>query len=395
MEVESKTAAERARAAYTALRTRLDEFPLGAPPHESLDEILAELFTPDEAEIAARLPSLPTPLPELARKVGLEAETLKDVCETLADRGLVFAAVRDQVPYYSLLPLVPGIFELQFMKAETTPRMMQLARLFNTYYYAGWGHSLTEVKTPWPRVVAVERQIPAGVEVLPYERVSELIKSARKVALTNCYCRHEANLLGKGCGAPLDVCMVFGRFAEFCVERGFAAEASVEEALEALDRAEEAGLVHVTDNCQERLNFLCNCCGCCCGILRGITELDRPTAVATSSYIVALAEDDCAACGECVERCHVKAIKETPDGIAIDKGRCIGCGLCNLVCPTGALTMERREDPPVPPRRWRDLQAQLMAEKRAAEGADRPETARAAGTAPGQAPGSAAGKRDA
>lgn len=353
--------------AYAELRARLDEFPLGAPPHESLDQILTELFSPEEAVVASRLPSLPTPLPDLAATLGLEPDRVRVVCESLADRGLIFAAVRGDVVFYSLLPLVPGIFEMQFMKAEKTPRTMRLAQLFNAYYYAGWGRSLSRAATPWPRVVTVERRIPAGIEVLPYERVSELLRTARAIALTNCYCRHEANLRGEGCGAPLDVCLLLGRFAEFCVERGFARKVEVKEALEALDRAEEAGLVHVTDNCQERGNFVCNCCGCCCGILRGITKLDRPTSVAKSGYIVTLDAAECAGCGVCVDRCHVRAITSTDDGVAIDFDRCIGCGLCNLVCPTDALTMKRRDPAPPVAKTWRDLQMTLMAEKAAAK----------------------------
>ncbi|MEW6032790.1 MAG: 4Fe-4S dicluster domain-containing protein [Bacillota bacterium] len=354
--------------AYAELRAKLDEFPLGAPLHESLDQILAELFSPEEAAVAARLPVFPTPLPELAERLGMESEKLKAMCESMADRGLVFAVVRDGVSFYSLLPLVPGIAEMQFMKAERTPLTMRLARLFNTYYYAGWGASLSRTVTPAPRVITVERQIPAEVEVLPYEKASELLRAARSIGLANCYCRHEANLIGEGCGAPLDVCLVLGRFADFCIERGFARRVDVDGALEALDRAEEAGLVHLTENCQERVNFICNCCGCCCGLLRGITKLDRPNAVAHSGYIVALDADECAACGACVERCHVRAIRESDDSVAVDFERCIGCGVCNLVCPTGALTMRRREAVPATPRTWRDLQMTLLSEKNAGKG---------------------------
>jgi Pyruvate/2-oxoacid:ferredoxin oxidoreductase delta subunit len=353
--------------AYAELRNRLDQFPLGAPPHESLDGILQELFTPEEAAIAAQLPQLPAPLPDVAASLGLQVGDLRSVCERLADRGLVFATVKDGVPFYSLLPLVPGIFEMQFMKAEHTPRAMRLAQLFNTYYYAGWGRSLTRTATPFPRVVVVERQIPSGIEVFPYEKVSEIVRGARSVALANCYCRHEANLLGHGCGAPLEVCMIFGRFADFCAERGFARKVGVEEAMEALDWAEKAGLVHCTDNCQERVNFICNCCGCCCGILRGITHLKRPTAVATSAYIVSFKVEECSACGACLDRCQVKAIAQTDTGVTVDLGRCIGCGVCNLDCPAGALTMERRPSPPSVPKNWRQLQVTMLAEKATSE----------------------------
>jgi len=354
--------------AYADLRARLDEFPLGAPPHESLDGILTELFTPEEAAVAAKLPKLPAPLPEIASGLGLAPAAVQAILERLADRGVVFAFVREGATFYSLLPLVPGIFETQFMKAEKTPRTMRLAQLFNAYYYAGWGQSLSNTTTPFPRVVVVERQIPTGVEVLPYERASELVRSARAVALTNCYCRHEGNLLGHGCGAPLDVCMVLGRFAEFTAERGFARLVGPDEAIKALDRAEEAGLVHCTDNCRERINFICNCCGCCCGILRGITHLKRPTAVATSAYIVDFDQDECADCDACLDRCQVKAIVRTDEGVRVDLDRCIGCGVCNLVCPTEALKMKKRPNPPVVPKNWRELQMTMLAEKAARQG---------------------------
>ena len=42
--------------------------------------------------------------------------------------------------------------------------------------------------------------------------------------------------------------------------------------LAALDRAEQAGLVHLTDNVQDKVNFICNCCGCCCGFLGTVTN---------------------------------------------------------------------------------------------------------------------------
>lgn len=116
----------------------------------------------------------------------------------MANKGLVFAAVRDGVPFYSLMPLVPGIAKTQFMKAERTPLTMRLARLFNTYYYAGWGQTLSHGTIPFPRVVTVERQIPAGIEVLPYEKASELIQAAKSIGLTNCYCPRRFTSHGGG-----------------------------------------------------------------------------------------------------------------------------------------------------------------------------------------------------
>ena len=48
--------------------------------------------------------------------------------------------------------------------------------------------------------------------------------------------------------------------------------ATREEALNLIDECEKAGLVHSVSNVAEGFFYVCNCCGCCCGILKGITE---------------------------------------------------------------------------------------------------------------------------
>ena len=121
-------------------------------------------------------------------------------------------------------------------------------------------------------------------------------------------------------------------------------------------------------NVASGIGYVCNCCGCCCGILRGITHLKRPTAVATSAYIVDFDQDECADCDACLDRCQVKAIVRTDEGVRVDLDRCIGCGVCNLVCPTDALKMKKRPNPPVVPKNWRELQMTMLTEKAARQG---------------------------
>ena len=329
---------------YERLMERMDQFPLGAPRSPNLLKLLKTIFLPEEAEMALRLPAVPVELEEFASELGRPVEEVERLLEGMADHGLVFARDRGGKKYYNLLPLLPGIFEMQFMKAETTPAKRRVAQLFDAYYHEGWGEEAFSSRTPMARVLPVQEEIPRSDQVMPYELVRSYIKDSVSMAITNCFCRHEAELLGRSCGAPKAVCMCFGPFADFLVERGFAWRATPEEMLAALDRAEKAGLVHVADNIQEKINFICNCCGCCCGFLGTITKLGLSGGVASSRYLAAVDEELCNSCESCLEVCQVKAVEVEDERARVDAARCIGCGLCASHCPSGALSMKVREE---------------------------------------------------
>jgi len=329
---------------YDALMDLLDKFPTGAPHTGNLRRILEIILTEEEAAMAAKLS--PHPLREklnrLCERTGVAPELARPLLESAADKGVVFAETREGEPFYSVMPLVPGIFELQFMKGLYDNKSKELARLFNDYYYEGWGEKSFAMGEPFARTIVIGKEVPAGQEVQPYEQVKELILGHKDKALTTCFCRHEHELIGDSCGRPKDVCMVLGPFVNYAVERGFARRASDEEMLDALERAEEAGLVHLSDNIRQKVNFVCNCCGCCCGILGTITRLNIPNAVAHSSFVALLDKDECIDCGDCVDRCQVSALTMGDDGIEYDRSRCIGCGLCVSACGQGALSLEAR-----------------------------------------------------
>jgi NAD-dependent dihydropyrimidine dehydrogenase PreA subunit len=143
------------------------------------------------------------------------------------------------------------------------------------------------------------------------------------------------------------------------VAKGLAKPIAKDQALAALERAAQAGLVHVSDNVAKGANFLCNCCGCCCLFLRTLTQLKRPGAVAQAAYVARVDGDQCTACGECLEICQVKALDPGDETYLVDPGRCLGCGQCSLVCPTGAISMEKREQNPPPPS-FAHLRASLL-----------------------------------
>jgi len=341
----------------------------GAVPALKCKEFFAlveELFTPEEAELAVKMPLNPIPAETFAREIaGGDPKKVESILETMANKGLVFSHEKGGVRLYSLMVLLPGIFEMQFLKGEVSDRTKKLAHLFEDYVNAisqraTRGSSGIAV-FPFARVIPVEKEIPAGVEIHPYDRVSDYIAKSDYVAVGICYCRHHGELVGRPCDKPKDVCMAFGPQAKFIVERGFGRMVSKEEALKILDRAEKAGLIHCSSNTGKYIDFMCNCCDCHCGIIQSIKNAAVPSMGAVSSFIMSVDEEECMGCGDCVERCQMDALTVEGDIVVRNAERCIGCGLCISVCPTEALRLELREGAPVPPFDRKEFNLAMMA----------------------------------
>jgi electron transport complex protein RnfB len=334
--------------------------------------ILEFLYTPEEGELALKMPLKTITAEKLAQNIGESSEKVRGLLESMADKALVFTDDSRGGRRYVLMPLLPGTFEVHFMRGGTDERTQKLARLFQNYFAAvdKVRADKTSVSAmprvyssvPFSRVISVEELIPAGVQIHPYDRVSKYIDEHELISIGTCYCRHYGELLGNPCTKPKDNCFSFGQQAKFMIERGFNKAVTKQEALRVLDEAEKAGLVHCSSNTSESINFICNCCTCHCGIMASIKVADSPNAAAESSFVIHLDEDECIGCGECVERCQVKAIgmEDDDDKAVLVAGRCIGCGLCVSTCSTEALRLVPREDAPVPPRTLLELNVAMI-----------------------------------
>jgi len=327
--------------------------------------VIEELFTPEEAEIGARMPLSPIAAEALASEIAGDPQNVKKLLETMADKGLVCTHEIGGVRHYTLMGFIPGTFETQFMKGEVNERTKKLAHLFRDYYIAmaglKEGIALALPAYPFARVITVEQEIPTGVEVYPYDKASDYIANSDCITVGICACRHFGELLGQPCDKPKETCMFFGPMARYFGERGFSRFISKEEALEILDRAEKAGLVHCSTNSSEHIDFICNCCICHCGILQSIKSAALPSSGANSGFIMVVDEDECMGCGDCIDQCPMEAISMQNDVVTRDADRCIGCGLCISVCPTSALIMEPREQRPIPPQNPTELNMAMMA----------------------------------
>ena len=191
------------------------------------------------------------------------------------------------------------------------------------------------------RVIPISRSVDATLSVTSYEAAEEIIRAQSKIVVTTCICRKEHEMMGHGCDKPKDVCLSFGSGAYFYEQNGLGKEISQEEALEKLKMGEEAGLVLQPGNSKKPMN-ICMCCGCCCQVLKNLNTLEKPAESVHTNYYARVDEENCTACGACVERCQMNAI-EVADVARVWPERCIGCGLCITDCPTGAMLLEQKE----------------------------------------------------
>jgi Fe-S-cluster-containing hydrogenase component 2 len=345
---------------YEKLRQILDTHPSGAPKSEAFDKILRLLFTPEEVEIALGMNFSPRPVEEIAEEAGLPVEKAEKLLEAMADKVVIFGREKDGKKQYGLVPTIPGLFEFPFMKGGGTPLHEELGRLWEEYHHEALGKSFAGTSTPLMRVVPVETSLSTQSEILPYQEVRDLVDEASYIAVTECACRVSVN----ACDKPRDVCMVFGSPAKFLVERGYAREIDTEEAYRVLERAEEAGLVHTSNNSADRGNLICNCCPCCCTVLRGRTQLDIPNAFATSAYVAEVNPEACTACGVCAdERCPMDAIEVAGDFAVVTPEKCIGCGVCVSTCSAEALKLVERTDRPDISPTVTDMAVKILTEK--------------------------------
>lgn len=329
---------------YRTLAQKLDALPNGFPATQSGVElrVLAKLFAPHEAALAAIMTAHPEPVAEIAARAGLEATEAARTLEGMAERGLVARQrVKDEWRYH-LRPFVVGFFESQLPRLD-----VELAALVEAYYIETGGAFAPDAP-PVHRTVPIGEVVTEGLDVAPFESATALIESSLSWAVQDCICRKGQHLLGKGCDRPVQNCLAFAPVEGVFTNDGTLRVITKDEALAILREADEAGLVHTVGNYRRGVHYICNCCTCCCGVLRRVAENGRPSAVARSAFRAQVDETLCAACGTCIERCQFGALS-LGDVTVVDAVRCIGCGLCVSACPTEALRLVRRPEEEIEP----------------------------------------------
>jgi ferredoxin len=190
-----------------------------------------------------------------------------------------------------------------------------------------------------------------ALHVLDYERASEVINTATHRGIGICYCRHKMHHVGRACSAPQDICMTFNVAGASLIRHGYARSVDKEECLDLLQTAYENNLVQFGENVQKGVNFICNCCGCCCEAMIAARRFAILNPVHTTNFIPVVAASDCNGCGKCVAACPVEAMtlvsannpgRPKRKVAKLDEALCLGCGVCVRTCPTTSIHLESR-----------------------------------------------------
>jgi ferredoxin len=346
---------------YKQLAERLNSLPNGFPPTDDGRELklLAKLFMPEEAQLAAQLTSSLETVDAIAMRMGRETSEVRNQLKAMSRRGLIEAGKKDGELGFKLMPFVVGIYEMQVGTMDA-----ELAQLFEDYFQGGFGKML-DVKPQVHRVIPVNETVRNSMEVRPFESAAEIVNAMQSWGVQDCICRKQKALIGQGCEHPIDICMVFHPLPNAFENHPVIRTMTHDDAMKTLRRAAEAGLVHSVSNSMEGVYYICNCCTCSCGILRGMAELGIANVVASSAFVNQVDEAICNGCEDCIKACQFNAL--SMDGLLakVNTIRCTGCGVCVIHCSTGALGLVRRPEEEVMkvPASHADWGAQRIAER--------------------------------
>jgi ferredoxin len=340
---------------YQKLGKKIDNLTVKAPWNDAFYSILKELYSTEEADVVVKMPYTFSNLERIQKITQYETVKLMKILESLCSKGLVIDLWICDEYHYMPSPIVIGIFEFTMMRVDNPVSQKGWAKLFHQYmqesiYEANFNN---EQKVSFARVLPHEDALSEYVEILNYEKATELIKEADKYSIGLCSCRHKKlHLNEKECSTPLDTCSTLGWGADYMIRHNLAKEVTQIYMLEKIALSKEMGLVLTCDNVQKCITYICHCCSCCCNVLMGISRYGYTNTVVTSNYIAYVDKDRCTGCGKCAQSCPVSAIKmidtDTKDAKTkkcahIDESLCLGCGVCSLRCPSHANHLVRRK----------------------------------------------------
>jgi len=351
------------RQGYRDLVERINRFPQGAPPSELLYQILAMLFSEREAELVAELPIRPFTANRAARVWKMPVGDARLILDELASRAVLLDIVDNGTTTYVLPPPMAGFFEFSMMRVRDDIDQKMLAELF--YQYLNIEEDFikalfTEGETQLGRTFVSEPSLPtdSSLLVLDYERASHIAESADHIGVGVCYCRHKMEHMGRACSAPMHICMTFNNTAASLTRHGHARAVDTVECLDLLQEARDRGLVQFGENVQRRVNFICNCCGCCCEAMIAARRFGHLHPIHTTNFLPQSDPGLCTGCGKCVAACPVEAMSlvsandpDTPKRktARLDEELCLGCGVCVPACPEGGIRLTPREERVITP----------------------------------------------
>ena len=324
-----------------------------------LPRIYKFVATPDQVRV---LLELPTPVEEIAQKLGVDRKFVDDTIQDQLEKGVIIPSKREGVWY--------NMRSYEQFHDSTLPTTKYEHEEWWKDYQDAWGafadseldpkfkFTVRDMTTPRVRVLcnykALDRVPPEDVTV--FDNLPDILASIPPIAYEPCSCRRGERT--RECHSPENTCILNGRTAEYNIRKGSASEVSVEEALEIDDKGLDWGLVSTVPNLRRPTGVICVCHPCtCCFYFRVAIKYDfnPKNYVKPSRYLPEVDISKCKSCQICVEACPFGAVTMMPYAeekhsrhplgspkwkSATDLDKCMGCGNCAIKCPTGARAMK-------------------------------------------------------
>ena len=251
------------------------------------------------------------------------------------------------------IPFVKRIFHLRFKVAGLTRKSKIINKITKKALFS---HDATYFIPSPNSVTTVSESIDVNKEfetpdqiVMPTDIIKSFIMEADDIVIMNkCLCRYSTDCTDY----PKDLGCIFLGKTTRKISRKYCHEATREEAIEHINKCDEAGLIHIAGRNKmdtvwmgvdpgDELLTICNCCPCCClwrvyPKLSNEIQNDFHKLPGISVYCE---NNECIHCNKCIDVCYAQCISIVDNKIVIDEDVCIGCGSCSNNCPTNAMKL--------------------------------------------------------
>lgn len=332
---------------------------VGPPICDEYMALIEHMFTAEEASVVRHLkPFTRKTAKEVAAAEHRPVEEIRPILESLThDKHIIISIGTDDNTRYMILPIVPGTFELVLIrhsKDTLNDWHRKFAELFEELHETGYMVDYLKHPLPGVRYLPIGQSIEGHPQALPVDKLEEILDRFDKFAVGLCQCRLTMEVVGKDCGRPLENCTGFGN-VEYLIREGMMRPAEKKEILEIKREAEASGLVTWMFNHDSAtgINGSCSCCGCCCHMMRTISEFSMPGMIAPPHLMPKVDRTKCTYCAKCAQACPMGAFTvDTKNKTRLHKAeRCVGCGQCLLACDQEkAITMDAVPNYKMPPK---------------------------------------------
>ena len=354
---------------YIKLQKHLDNQAVGFPATKTGVEIriLKHIFTPEEAEIASLLSYKFEPLKIIYSRVEHLVESpeeLEKILDRIQRKGGIEFKIKNGKKHYCNTPLVVGMYEFQLDRL--TPEFI---KDFNEYTAdKNFGIEFLSTELPQMRTIPIARSIHPEYSISTFDEVKTLLQQAEDpFCIIECICRKKRSIEGDPCKVTdrKETCLAIGNMAEMVLANDVGRKITRDETMSIIEQNQKEGLVLQPSN-TKMAEFICSCCGCCCGMLDLHKNLPKPLDFWATNFHAVVDKNTCEGCGNCEESCQVGAVSvsEKEQYAVVNLDRCLGCGVCVSNCPTESISLLKKPTEVIPPQTREELFDIIMDRKK-------------------------------